>query len=413
MRRSGVRFTAFSTPTIIATLGPYTSASIRPTRHPSACIASARFTATVDLPTPPLPLATATICLTPAMRARLRHSCRRSRRGRRRLLDLHLDGGHTRHRRDRRLHVGDNFLDDFGFRRRHRQRHGHARVRYFDILDDSERYDVAGEAGIFYFLEFGENFIWTRHVCGSDLSIGFDLDAAALSKRDAHVIIPLTVGKTTVERTGSSSIGERSKASPCPRVRESATGGEVAAGGGARTCHADSRDDARTARRSKRHGATLALPAATEIRIDLRPHRSSSARCPARNRQRTDDSFDISREGDPARSIVIRAAQRARADPRGVRPARKARREVRAGRGAVLSAHRPGAPRRARAVCASRRAFTRRAFVSDIMTWNYKHPDRLDLHLRHDREFIPWMARRGINAFSYIRHAQDTRLQDR
>ena len=67
MRRSGVSVGAFSTPTIIATLGPYTSASIRPTRHPSACIASARLTATVDLPTPPLPLATATICLTPAI----------------------------------------------------------------------------------------------------------------------------------------------------------------------------------------------------------------------------------------------------------------------------------------------------------------------------------------------------------
>jgi hypothetical protein len=56
-------------------------------------------------------------------------------------------------------------------------------------------------------------------------------------------------------------------------------------------------------------------------------------------------------------------------------------------------------------------AFKRRAFISDIMTWNYNFPDRLDLHLRHDREFIPWMARRGINAFSYIRHAHDTRLK--
>jgi Domain of unknown function (DUF4838) len=56
-------------------------------------------------------------------------------------------------------------------------------------------------------------------------------------------------------------------------------------------------------------------------------------------------------------------------------------------------------------------AFARRAFVSDIMTWNYSFPDRLALHLRHDREFIPWMARRGINAFSYIRHAHDTRLR--
>ncbi len=56
-------------------------------------------------------------------------------------------------------------------------------------------------------------------------------------------------------------------------------------------------------------------------------------------------------------------------------------------------------------------AFKRRSFVSDIMTWNYTYPDRLELHLQFDREFIPWMARRGINTFEYIRHAQDTRLR--
>src|SRR5581483_8983573 len=56
-------------------------------------------------------------------------------------------------------------------------------------------------------------------------------------------------------------------------------------------------------------------------------------------------------------------------------------------------------------------SFRRRAFVSDIMTWNYAFADRLELHLSHDREFIPWMARRGVNAFSYIRHAHDTRLR--
>ena len=55
--------------------------------------------------------------------------------------------------------------------------------------------------------------------------------------------------------------------------------------------------------------------------------------------------------------------------------------------------------------------FKRRAFVSDLMTWNYTHPDRLELHLKFDREFIPWMARRGINAFEYIRHAHDSRLR--
>jgi hypothetical protein len=56
-------------------------------------------------------------------------------------------------------------------------------------------------------------------------------------------------------------------------------------------------------------------------------------------------------------------------------------------------------------------SFSRRAFVSDIMTWNYGFADRLELHLRHDREFIPWLGRRGANAFSYIRHAHDSRLK--
>lgn len=56
-------------------------------------------------------------------------------------------------------------------------------------------------------------------------------------------------------------------------------------------------------------------------------------------------------------------------------------------------------------------AFTRRALVSDIMFWNYEYPDRLALHLGHDGEFIAWMARRGINAFSYIRHAHDRRAR--
>jgi Domain of unknown function (DUF4838) len=45
------------------------------------------------------------------------------------------------------------------------------------------------------------------------------------------------------------------------------------------------------------------------------------------------------------------------------------------------------------------------------MTWQYEKPDRLALHLEHDREFIPWMAARGINAFSYIRHEHDSRLK--
>src|SRR5215831_19683737 len=41
------------------------SASSSPTRAPAWCSAAARFTATVDLPTPPFPLAMAMVCLTP------------------------------------------------------------------------------------------------------------------------------------------------------------------------------------------------------------------------------------------------------------------------------------------------------------------------------------------------------------
>jgi len=56
-------------------------------------------------------------------------------------------------------------------------------------------------------------------------------------------------------------------------------------------------------------------------------------------------------------------------------------------------------------------AFRRRCMVSDIMTWHYEDPERFAMHLGHDREFIPWMARSGINAFFYIRHAIDTRYR--
>jgi len=56
-------------------------------------------------------------------------------------------------------------------------------------------------------------------------------------------------------------------------------------------------------------------------------------------------------------------------------------------------------------------AFSRRAFASDLMTWNYTFPERLEEHLKFDRQFIGWMGRRGANAFEYIRHAHDTRLR--
>ncbi len=45
------------------------------------------------------------------------------------------------------------------------------------------------------------------------------------------------------------------------------------------------------------------------------------------------------------------------------------------------------------------------------MTWQYENADRFALHLTHDREFIPWMAAHGINAFSYIRHERDSRFK--
>jgi Domain of unknown function (DUF4838) len=56
-------------------------------------------------------------------------------------------------------------------------------------------------------------------------------------------------------------------------------------------------------------------------------------------------------------------------------------------------------------------AFERRAFVSDLMTWHYETPARLQEHLAHDRLFIPWMTARGMNAFMFIRHPQDTRAR--
>src|SRR2546425_12356265 len=52
-------------PSIPGMLGPRTPASTSPMRPPSCCSANARFTLTVDFPTPPLPLPTAMTCLIP------------------------------------------------------------------------------------------------------------------------------------------------------------------------------------------------------------------------------------------------------------------------------------------------------------------------------------------------------------
>jgi hypothetical protein len=127
---------------------------------------------------------------------RLRYHGRGPRRALRSLLNLHVDGRHARHRRDRRLHLGRDFLDDFGFGRRHRDRDGHACVRDFDILDDSERHDVAGEARVFYFLEFGENFVWTRH-CADRTCRWFRLRCGHAIKAWRSCYHSGTPGKTT------------------------------------------------------------------------------------------------------------------------------------------------------------------------------------------------------------------------
>jgi hypothetical protein len=56
---SSTRVGGCVTPSIRGTEKPYTSASSTPTDRPSAAIAAARLTVTLDLPTPPLPEATA------------------------------------------------------------------------------------------------------------------------------------------------------------------------------------------------------------------------------------------------------------------------------------------------------------------------------------------------------------------
>ena len=56
-------------PSIIGMSGPYTSESMIPTAAPACRSATARFTATVDLPTPPLPEETAIVCRTSGIRS--------------------------------------------------------------------------------------------------------------------------------------------------------------------------------------------------------------------------------------------------------------------------------------------------------------------------------------------------------
>ncbi len=187
-----------------------------------------------------------------------------------------------------------------------------------------------------------------------------------------------------------------------PRVRFSAASGEVAA------LAARDLSSGLAAMLASVVGSSpdASLPLA-EMRIDLGDSAPPAHAAPI---ALEGDSFDVSRVGGGDGSIVIRAGterglihaasnllEKLGAQfPPGVAPSYPRIDYARVG---ALEPWRV-AP-----------AFQRRAFVSDIMTWNYHFADRLDLHLHHDREFIPWMARRGINAFSYIRHAHDTRLK--
>ena len=66
---SSTRVGAWVMPISAGTEKPYTSASTIPTRSPWAARAQARLTVTEDLPTPPLPLATAyTLVSEPGLR---------------------------------------------------------------------------------------------------------------------------------------------------------------------------------------------------------------------------------------------------------------------------------------------------------------------------------------------------------
>jgi hypothetical protein len=183
-----------------------------------------------------------------------------------------------------------------------------------------------------------------------------------------------------------------------PRIRYSAAAGEVA------TLAARDLATGLTAMLAAEVAAfaEASLPP-TEIAIDLAD--SAAASAPAITLE--GDSFDVSRAGG---SIAIRAGTE-----RGLIHAESNLLEKLGAKFPPGVA--PSYPRIDVARLDSLEswritpAFKRRAFISDIMTWNYNFSDRLDLHLRHDREFVPWMSRRGINAFSYIRHAHDTRLK--
>ena len=131
---------------MIGTFGPYMSPSIIPTRLPACASATARFTATVVLPTPPLPAPTAITFFTPATGCRVPSATLAVRTAA--VIDtLHRrDAGHARHRGlGLRLHL---VFDRTGRRRQLDDERHRARRIDRQRLDEAETDDVATEIGI-------------------------------------------------------------------------------------------------------------------------------------------------------------------------------------------------------------------------------------------------------------------------
>ena len=55
-----------------------------------------------------------------------------------------------------------------------------------------------------------------------------------------------------------------------------------------------------------------------------------------------------------------------------------------------------------------RPAFARRVFTSDLGTFHYAMPERLQARRAADAAFVDWMVKAGTTGFSFIRHANDT-----
>ena len=126
-----------------------------PTRAPLFDSATARFTATVVLPTPPLPAPTAITFLTPGSGG-LPCSGADDRSHLERRGDVH--GGHARQRGDggARL-LRDQRLGRDGAGLGQLDREGHAAVGADDVLDESERDDVLLQVGVGHGLQCGQD----------------------------------------------------------------------------------------------------------------------------------------------------------------------------------------------------------------------------------------------------------------